>query len=499
MDAAIRKVPAPGAVVASAARAAPILGVGAGIVLVTISMPGGLRALLAFGLILNIVLVGLRWPRAASFAALVFLPVMALVRRLLISEAGWATFDPLLLVGPAAAAFLVYRTLIWPRKRLPTDLIYRLVLAMLVIAVVYAFNPLNPSPEAGVTGLLFVAVPLLWFLVGREIADSALVRALILTLVPLAAMIGVYGWVQSVGDVPSWDDEWLRIAGYSALSVGDKLRAFGTLSSSLEYAQFLGIAGVSVLAFALHGRLHLVPLLPFLAFPLWLSGVRGGVLYALIAVIVVIALRTRRPSFAAAGALLGIAVLIGGVIVARPALVSAADSTGNPLIIRQVEGLTDPFNEDKSSAGDHWRLVKEGFTGSLTNPVGQGTGSVNISAQKFGGEGAETGSEVDISNAFIGFGVIGGFVFLAIVIATLRSTFRRYFLTGDPLVLAVAGMLIVTLGQWLNGGLYAVASITWFLIGWVTCPQEEPDEVERGEAQEEEAAERSASVPVGAA
>jgi hypothetical protein len=140
--------------------------------------------------------------------------------------------------------------------------------------------------------------------------------------------------------------------------------------------------------------------------------------------------------------------------------------------------------------------VREGFTGTLTNPVGQGTGSVNISAQKFGGEGAETGSEVDISNAFIGFGVIGGFVFLAIT--TLRSTFRRYFLTGDPLVLAVAGMLIVTLGQWLNGGLYAVASITLFLIGSVTRPQEEPDEVARGEVQEE-APERSPPVPVGAA
>jgi hypothetical protein len=80
---------------------------------------------------------------------------------------------------------------------------------------------------------------------------------------------------------------------------------------------------------------------------------------------------------------------------------------------------------------------------------------------------------VDLSNAFIGFGLIGGFLFLGIIVLTLRSTFRRYFTSGDPVVLAVAGLLIVTLGQWLNGGLYAVASLTWFLIGWVTEPQEE--------------------------
>jgi hypothetical protein len=499
MDAVFRTLRAPRGVSAAGALAGFALAGAIAIAWITISLPGGLRALLACGLIVNIVLVGLRWPRAAAFGALVFLPLMALLRRLLIGSAGWTSFDPLLLVGPAAAAFLVYRTLIWPRKRLPTDLVYRLVLVLLAIAIAYAFNPLNPSPVAGVTGLLFVAVPLLWFLVGREVADRGFVQALIVALAALGAVIGVYGWAQSEGHVPSWDDEWLRVAGYSALSIEHKLRAFGTLSSSLEFAQLLGIAGVSAFAFALHGRVWLLPLLPFLAGPLWLSGVRGGVLYALIAAIVVIALRTRRPSFAAAGALLGIVVLVAGVIAARPALVSAAQSTGNPLIIRQVEGLTDPFDEDKSTAGGHWRLMRDGFTEGLRNPVGQGTGSINISAQKFGGEGAETASEVDLSNAFIGFGVIGGTVFLVIVIATLRTTFRRYFATGDPVVLAVAGLLIVTLGQWLNGGLYAVASLTWFLIGWVTRPLEQPGKVERGEAQGDEAAERSAPVPVGAA
>lgn len=477
---------------------APVVAAVLAIAVITISMPGGLRALLSAGLVLNIVLVGLRWPRAAAFATLMFLPVMALVRRLLIEPAGWTSFDPLLLVGPVAAVFLVYRTVIWPERRLPTDLIYRLVLALLVIAVVYAFNPLNPSPVAGLTGLLFVAVPLLWFLVGRAVADRALVNALILALVPLAAAIGLYGWAQSRGSVPSWDVQWLEIAGYAVLSIDDRLRAFGTLSSSQEYAQFLGIAGVAAFAFALHRRLWLLPLLPLILLPLWLSGVRGGVLYAALAFIVVIALRTRKPSLAISGVVVGITVLVGGVILAGPALISAADSTGNPLIVRQVEGLADPFDEDKSTLGAHWRLVLDGFGSSFTNPVGQGTGSINISAQKFGGEGAETGSEVDVSNAFIGFGLIGGILYLVIVGATLRSAFLRYIRTGDPLVLAVAGLLIVTFGQWLNGGLYAVASLIWFLIGWVTHPQEESSEVELREAQEARAAERSAPVPVGA-
>jgi hypothetical protein len=493
MDAAIRTLRVPRGVPGVAAFAGVALVGAVAIAWISTSHPAGLRALLAFGLVLNIVILGLRWPRLATFAALLYLPLMALLRRLLIHEAGWTSFDPLLLVGPMAAAFLLYRTVLWPRTRLPWDLTYRLVLALLVIATLHAFSPLNPSFTAGVTGLLFVAPPLMWFLVGREVADRGLIRVLLLALIPIAALIGAYGWIQSRGDVPSWDDDWLRIAGYAALSVEDKLRAFGTLSSSLEYAQLLGIAGISAVAFALHRRPWLLLGVPVLAAPLWLSGVRGGVLYAVIALIVVLALRmavrARHPA-ATAGILsvLGMVAVIGGMVVAKPALISAANSTGNALIIRQVEGLTDPLNKEKSTGGEHLTLLTQGIGSGFTNPVGSGTGSINASAQKFGGEGADAGTEVDISEAFVGFGAMGGLIYLVIVITTLRTAFRRYFATRDPVALAIAGLLIVTIGQWLNGGLYAVASITWFLIGWVTQPQRESATLEPSENEPQPAA-----------
>jgi hypothetical protein len=35
-------------------------------------------------------------------------------------------------------------------------------------------------------------------------------------------------------------------------------------------------------------------------------------------------------------------------------------------------------------------------------------------------------------------------------------------------MLAIAGVLIVTFGQWLNGGQYAVAPLLWLLIGRVS-------------------------------
>jgi hypothetical protein len=37
----------------------------------------------------------------------------------------------------------------------------------------------------------------------------------------------------------------------------------------------------------------------------------------------------------------------------------------------------------------------------------------------------------------------------------------------DALSLAALGILVITLGQWLNGGYYAVSALVWILLGWI--------------------------------
>jgi hypothetical protein len=39
----------------------------------------------------------------------------------------------------------------------------------------------------------------------------------------------------------------------------------------------------------------------------------------------------------------------------------------------------------------------------------------------------------------------------------------------------MVGLLIADLGQWLNGGYYAVAPLLWFLIGWAMAQAREMD------------------------
>ena len=131
-------------------------------------------------------MVAVRWPRVAVYLALIFLPFLALTGRLLIEETPWTSYDPLLLVCPVAALLLLCRWSVGAPRPVANDTLSTLVLALLVVVVLETVNPYDPSPVAGLTGMLFVGVPVIWFFVGREIADRALVSALIYSVIVIA-------------------------------------------------------------------------------------------------------------------------------------------------------------------------------------------------------------------------------------------------------------------------------------------------------------------------
>ena len=50
-----------------------------------------------------------------------------------------------------------------------------------------------------------------------------------------------------------------------------------------------------------------------------------------------------------------------------------------------------------------------------------------------------------------------------------RDVTRRY-LSGEALALPVLMLLVVCLGQWLTGGLYALMPLFWFALVWGSAP-----------------------------
>src|SRR5215211_5532408 len=428
-----------------------------------------LRLLCACVVGLALVTLTLARPSAGIVATVVFLVLLAFLRRLLIAPTGgWWPADPLLLVGPLVATVLIVKLFVLERRRLAPNLLSKLVLALLALALAEVLNP-TAGVAAGIAGLLFMAVPLLWFFVGRELLSDALTDRLLQLVVVLGTVVGVYGLFQIEVGHPPWDVDWLNVAtGFDSLQVGDQIRAFGTFASFAEYATFTSTALVLAAAFVLRGRaLALLPL-PVLGIALFLASSRTPLITAVLAVVVMLALRTRRPLTALVVILAAGAMAFGAVKALGPGLASASAQSQNDLVSHQLGGITDPLDPQSSTLIVHVEMVWDGVKTSLHHPIGEGTGSGNMATGLSTNSQTRGSTDIDISNAFLALGPAGGVVYVSLIVLALSLAVRSYF-AGTELALPVVGVLVVGLGQWLNGGFYALSPLTWLLLGWLAA------------------------------
>jgi hypothetical protein len=410
------------------------------------------------------VLISVQSPRLAILLVLWFLPLLAFLRRLLIPVGGWTSYDALLLVAPIVAVFLLYRVFILQRRPLAPDLASKAVLILIVLAIVQVINPRGGGLTAGATGLLFVAAPLGWFFLGRELADRRFMGTVVMGNVILAVGIAGYGlWQTLVGLLP-WDAAWTDLNGYAALSVFGATRAFGTFSSGAEYAFFLGIALVTAIVLALHGRAWALLAVPILGWAIFLESSRAIIFVLLLGIAALLGIRTGRKAVATLAIGMAATVAVGTIHFFGPQLTAAAQQTGSPFVAHQVAGLMNPFDSTQSTLALHQQLVANGFLGSLADPLGAGTASTNLAGQKVSGSSNST--EMDLINVFVSLGVFGGIAFTVVIVLTLWRGADRALSTLGMVELAAIGILMVTFGQWLNGGFYAVAPLLWVLVGW---------------------------------
>ena len=146
-----------------------------------------------------------------------------------------------------------------------------------------------------------------------------------------------------------------------------------------------------------------------------------------------------------------------------------------------ADGLTHPLDPDRSTLVEHWILMRDGIVNSLDRPLGSGTAATNIASADAQSGAPSTNTEVDVANAFVSLGVVGGLLLLLIVGLAFLRVASAYRATGEPLLLAVTGTLIVSVGQWLNGGHYALAPLIWFLVGYAAAEWQRVMSRERGE------------------
>jgi hypothetical protein len=430
--------------------------------------PALLRPAVFLALLPAVVAVGLRTPSGVIYGLAIWLAALGLVRRFVdttapVSHSGLG--DPLLLVEPVVILILTavafQRGAFRARSRLANA-----VLVLTVLAVVEVVNPLQGSPLVGIGGWLFLLVPMLAFWVGRSLVDDRILRRLFVVIATLAFGAVAYGLLQQSRGLPSWDQAWVTASGYAALHVGNSIRAFGTFSSSSEYATFLGI-GVVICAAGLSARLaspFLVVIAGLLCYGVFYDSSRGVLLLVAAALAIMWAARRGfRPVPALCMGIVGVLALLGlaGHFSSQGRTPTTAQAA---LVQHQLQGLANPLNSKDSTLSAHFSEMVNGLKSSVTNPLGHGTGAVTLAASRYGG--SAQGTEVDPSNVGVALGLLGFIGYLVVCATGLWTAYRVASFRGCWWALAGLGVLIVSFLQWTNGGQYAVAWLPWLVLGW---------------------------------
>jgi hypothetical protein len=412
------------------------------------------------------VLVMMR-PTAAIIAALIYLMVLGDVRRFVSMHAGQTGQDPLLLVGPAIVAMLFAR-LVFERKIGVDTPMAKLITGLMVIMVLEMVNPLQGGITVGVAGALFYLVPLLWYWIGRsmptERTASVLLKGVFPVMAGLAALLGLY---QTLFGFLSFESQWIReqiYNGFAAIVVeGSVVRAFSFFTSPGEYAMFLGLGLVCCAAPLAVGRFRAVSLLiPLLVWALFLESVRSAIVLAMVAVVGMWSLVGRDAQQILARAFLAVVIGGGGMYYVLHRLQDAGglNDRTEALVMHTADGLLNP---GESSATGHLSLALAGVKVGVKNPIGNGLGATTMAASKFGSKGG-AGFDNDIANLFASLGVFGGGLYVVIIVYALYRAAVTWRDRRSYAAILTLGVLVSQLGCWL-GGTYAVAAITWFLIG----------------------------------
>lgn len=450
-------------------RSAWMLVIGAAAVCLFIALASGTHVGLVVVTVPIVVAVIFQSPKTMLLSLPVWMVMLGLVRRLT-PGGGNVTLsgDPVLLIGPVVL-FLLFciaasRGALQDRTRFASA-----VGALSALAFVEAFNPKQGSFLTGLGGLLFVVVPMLAFWVGRYFLDEDAALLLVKTIAILALASAAYGLVQQFHGLPSWDQRWLNSRSYTALNVGNNvIRAFGFASSAEEYAAFLTVGLVAWLALFRKGTRFFWPLhlaaTAMVATALWFESERTAVFLAALAVGVMLAARLRlRP----------IGVLVGGAgaILLLIFLGGHLGSTGgsgatNVLSRHNLTGISSPFSSGSSLPG-HIRATRIGILEGFRDPLGHGTGASTLASSRYNAHAKTVGTEYDPGNIGIDFGVLGIFLYVAIVWYAIKTAYKTAVLSRDVVALFGLGMLMAALFQWFNGDLYSVCWLIWLFLGYL--------------------------------
>ena len=439
---------------------------GAGIV-AFLAIHGQARA--AFALIVLTVLLGLArinvyWAILGSFT---FLTILGDFRRWIMPFEGWSEADPLLVVGPVVAIVLWVVAITSKKVALDTPL-SKWVLLLMAIMTVHIFNPLQGGLMVGITGAVFMLVPLLWYWVGKSFGSEEFLETFFFRMiVPLACLAALFGFYQVFFGYPEYQLEWWRPRAREMVIGMDEenLRPLSIFPNIAEYTRYLGTALLACAALVLRGRsVFLASVLALFFFvALVLSGVRGAVVFSLFSIALMWTIQGRSVAVWIPRMVVAVAIGLFGLTYGLTQVQEGGvqfEGTVQTAFDRQTGTLEGTGG---GTIAIHLNLINIAAYRTMQQPLGRGTGYTTRAAGRFG-EGGWS-SEKDFTDMFIAFGLPGGIVYLIVLGYTAFLAVRYWIRQRSTVGLLIIGMLVISVFGWIQPGQYVMTPIIWFCVG----------------------------------
>lgn len=438
---------------------------------------GGFGSVMIFCLVISL--------EAGLIAMMIFEPLRGFLRRAQYLYLTYSQSDPIHIVTPIVT--LLAFALVLQRHRL--RLFYQSALGGLVtlLAVIYflqIFNPLQGGLSVGLSGALFVLVPLTWFYFAQVIKPEFLLTAFKIIVV-LALLTSLYGLYQLAFGFPAFEQYWIDNTDfYNSISVGKVERALATFSSAEEWGRYVEIGALIAFGFAAQAANRFRQVAwglcgTILSIMLLFTGQRTAMFGLILGffVLVLLGARTWKAAMSRVLLMLAPALLIGFLAKAptNDDMLDHDDDAAKALLSHTARGTLDPTNEGSFNE----RLTNWTYLATDVipyRPLGLGLGAVTVGAWRYNSALDLPPIDSYFISSALTCGIPTALLLIWILMKATKMSWRTYR-ESEPgsseariwrISAAVMPVLILNNMFGNTFTLYSVAPFGWFLVGWIS-------------------------------
>lgn len=420
-------------------------------------------------------------------AMMLFEPFRGVLRRAQYLIVDYSGEDPIHLVTPVVTLLVMIALLRKERLNIfRATPLAGMVSLLGLLFFVEIFNPLQGSLFVGMSGALFMLVPLVWFYFGQAVNQRFLRLALSL-IVFVGILASLHGVYQMLIGYPAFEQYWIDNTDlYSSIAVGHVRRALATFSSAEEWGRYLEFGAIIAFGFAaaaktLGKRLGWLICGAASVAAILLSGQRTAIFGLMLGIATLVLLGARSLSSALIRLLIMLVpVVLVGVFAKAPTEdeVWSKDEkeTVSALLSHTQRGTLKPAEEDSLQIRfENWASLVT--TVIPSRPLGAGLGAASLSEARF-----NRGNEMPPIDNFIlvlavACGIPGALLFVVIL---ARATWFSVVLARQSrdgpndwdLKRIVASLMLPLVLNSIFGltfSIYSVAPVAWLLIGWISA------------------------------